>query len=550
MCTAKLLLVASFGPRLSMIRSLVLLALVSAAIGLIWHGMGRSVAMPPSPLAHGEKLTCISYTPFHGNQDPFALQLDIPDAQIAADMKRISGLTSCVRTYSAAGAQGNVAPIAGAHGLKVLQGIWLNRDLADNRREIEAGLELARRHPDTIKALIVGNETLLRGELPPSQLKDYLAEVRQRSGMPVTYADVWEFWLKAPELASAIDFVTIHILPYWEDDPVSAEDAVAHVREVRESVEAVFAGKEILIGEVGWPSTGRMREGALPSPANQARFLSGVVAAAKEDGWKVNLIEAFDQPWKRLLEGTAGGYWGLYDNVGRQPKFRFGEPVSNHPDWRLKAGLGIGAAFLVFLAYWLGMREGGQRETSWRRDTSAAAISLASGLVFGLAAINLPIEGEAPADRLRSAAMLVLALVVPMAASFALGRGDRLPGFAMALDPSRWHARNDVAAVLAALLAATVIAAIHVGLGLVFDPRYKDFPFAVLLGPVVALAVLAFARAKSAPGPAEIAAATTLAGSALFVVVNEGIANWQALLFAASLSILALTALRAKVAPG
>ena len=57
-----------------------------------------------------------------------------------------------------------------------------------------------------------------------------------------------------------------------------------------------------------------MREGALPSPANQAGFLSGVVEAAKQEGWKVNLIEAFDQPWKRLMEGTVGGYWGLYDD--------------------------------------------------------------------------------------------------------------------------------------------------------------------------------------------------------------------------------------------
>lgn len=172
--------------------------------------------------------------------------------------------------------------------------------------------------------------------------------------------------------------------------------------------------------------------------------------------------------------------------------------------------------------------------------------------MFGLAAVNLPIEGEAPADRLRSAAMLVLALVVPVAAAYALGRGDRLPGFALALDPSRWRGRHVVAVVLAGLLAATVIAAIHVGLGLVLDPRYKDFPFAALLGPVAALAVLAFAGGTQAsrPGPAEIVAATVLAGSAAFVVFNEGIANWQALLFAALLSILALTALRAQAAPG
>ena len=508
--------------------------------------------MPPSPLGSGGKLTCMSYAPFHAGQAPFTPNLRIPDRQIEEDLRRLSALTHCVRTYSARGPHGRIPRLAEKLGLEVLQGVWLNRNRAENRREIEAALRLARRHPDTIKALIVGNETLLRGELPPERVKVYLEEIGRRSRLPVTYADVWEFWLKAPELASAADFVTIHILPYWEDDPVSQAEAVAHVREVRQRVAEAFPGKEIVIGEVGWPSQGRMREGALPSPVNQARFLSGMAQVAAAENWKANIVEAFDQPWKRLLEGTAGGNWGVYDDASREAKFRLGEPVSNHPDWRLKAGLGIAAAFLVWLAYWRGQRDSGKREISWRSDAGFAAIALAAGLVFGLAAVDLPIEGEMPADRLRGALMLVLALVVPMAAAYALARGDRLSGFSEALDPTQWHARGTVAVVLALLLAATVVAAIHVALGLVFDPRYKDFPLAPLTGPVLALAVLAFAGGKpsSPPGAAEKTAAAVLAGSALFIGLNEGIANWQALLFSALLLILALTCLRAKAAPG
>jgi glucan 1,3-beta-glucosidase len=537
---------------LAMLRSLGIFALTAGAIALAWYGLGRPVALPPSPLGSGGKLTCMSYAPFHAGQAPFTPNLRISDRQIEEDLQRLSKLTPCVRTYSARGPQGRIPRLAEKLGMEVLQGVWLNRNRAENRREIEAALRLARRHPETIKALIVGSETLLRGELPPDAIRAHLEETGRRSHLPVTYADVWEFWLKAPELAQAADFVTIHILPYWEDHPVAEADAVAHVREVRERMAAAFPNKEIVIGEVGWPSRGRMREGALPSPVNQARFVSGVVELAEAERWKVNLVEAFDQPWKRLLEGTVGGYWGVYDDKRREPKFSFGASVSNHPDWPLKAGLGIGVAFLVTLAYWLGMRDAPRRLTSWRRDSGTAAIALASGLVFGLVAINLPIEGEAPADRLRGVAMLVLALVVPMAAAYALARGDALAGFAKALDPTHWRARDAIGAVLAGLLAATVITAIQVALGLVFDPRYKDFPFAALIGPVVALAVLAFASGKTATraGPAEIAAATVLAGSALFVVLNEGLANWQALLFSALLLLLALTVLRAKAAPG
>jgi glucan 1,3-beta-glucosidase len=534
-----------------MLRSVALFVLIAGTIAFAWQALGRPIAMPPSPLHSSGKLTCISYAPFHGDQAPFTWNLVIPDRQIEGDLQPLIAMAPCVRTYSARGPQGRIARLAEGAGLEVLQGIWLGRNRADNRREIEAALKIARRHPDTVKALIVGNETLLRGELPQARVRAYLEEVKRRSGLPVTYADVWEFWLKAPELAAAADFVTIHILPYWEDDPVGEEEAVAHVREVRERVAASFPGKEIVIGEVGWPSRGRMRDGALPSPANQARFVSGVIQLAQEEGWKVNVVEAFDQPWKRLMEGTVGGYWGLYDGAQRAPKFRFGEAVSNHPDWQFKAGLGIGAAFLVFLAYWMG--SGGVRaERSWTRDAGAAAIAFGAGLLFGLAAVNLPLEGETPEDRLRAAGMLVLALAVPLAASFALARGIGLAGFASALDPSRWRQSGSIPVVLAALFAATVVAAIHVALGLVFDPRYKDFPFAALAGPVIALAVLTFADRKqaSAPGAAEVVAAALLASSALFVVVNEGLANWQALIFAGLLLLLALTCLKAEAAPG
>ncbi|MGE1161652.1 hypothetical protein ACQJ0H_23070, partial [Pantoea agglomerans] len=82
--------------------------------------------------------------------------------------------------------------------------------------------------------------------------------------------DVWEFWLQHPQIAPAVDFLTIHLLPYWEDDPRSIDQALAHVAEVRQVFGARFAPKQIMIGETGWPSEGRQRETALPSRVNEA----------------------------------------------------------------------------------------------------------------------------------------------------------------------------------------------------------------------------------------------------------------------------------------
>src|SRR5581483_9194948 len=256
--------------------------------------------------------------PFRGNQSPLDPAFVVPPEQIDADLKRLAQVTSCVRTYAT-----------------------------------EKGIDRVPEFHDVIRGVIVGNEVLLRGEMTAAGLRRLIDSVKQQVDVPVTYADVWEYWLKNPELAPAVDFVTIHILPYWEDFPVASEQAASHVGDIYRKVASVFADKLVMIGEVGWPSQGRMREGALPSPSNQARVLHDVISTARRNGWPINVIEAFDQPWKRQLEGTVGGHWGLLDAETRAPKFQWGRPISDHPLWLHQGALGILFGFVVFAAAYL-----------------------------------------------------------------------------------------------------------------------------------------------------------------------------------------------------
>ena len=167
-----------------------------------------------------------------------------------------------------------------------MSGAWVSPNPVDTAKEVEALIASANANPDVISAVIVGNETLLRKEVTPARLVMLINQVKSQVKQPVTYADVWEFWLQHPEIAPAVDFLTIHLLPYWEDDPAGIDQAVNHVAQIRQVFGNKFAPKDILIGETGWPSEGRQRETALPSRVNEARFIRGFVTQAEQNGWK------------------------------------------------------------------------------------------------------------------------------------------------------------------------------------------------------------------------------------------------------------------------
>ena len=205
---------------------------------------------------------------------------------------------------------------------------------------------------------------------------------------------MWDFWLQNPELAQAVDFITIHLLPYWENQPSGIEDALRAVSDAHAAIERVFPGMEILIGETGWPSEGRQRERAVPSRVNQARFIRDFIRLAETSGWRYNLIEAFDQPWKRLNEGTVGGYWGMFD-ADRVDKGILAGPVSNLPGWH--------RWLLLSLGLWLLL----QTAAGWRNPGA----TLIAALGANLAALHLLQAGLASRTPYELGWNLALAMV-------------------------------------------------------------------------------------------------------------------------------------------
>jgi glucan 1,3-beta-glucosidase len=528
-----------------------LFTLVAAAIVAAWWWLGGAVPMPPSPLDPGEKLYCVSYAPFRGQQSPLDLSTRIEPWQIEEDLARLARLTECIRIYSVDFGLDRVPEIAERHGLKVLLGLWVSGHADRTKVQINTGIALAKRFPGVVRGVIVGNEALLRGEVAPSALADLIRTVKTQVTVPVSYADVWEFWLRHRELADGVDFITIHILPYWEDRPIAAREAATHVASIRKQMVAAFAGKEVVVGEVGWPSAGRMRSGALPSPANQARVVHDLLASSKRENFRVNIIEAFDQPWKRYQEGTVGGHWGLITDPPRAPKFGWGAAVSNHPHWRWQAAGGVAFAALVFGAA-AAARRRVPSEPSPGRWIAIAVIASVSGALIGWTAENIPIESLGAAGWLRSLAFAAVAIAAPIACAAALGANVATPSFAELIGPADTRTRDRLARALGWLLLALCILAVQAALALAFDPRYRDFPFAPLSAAAVAfllVSVLVTRPSGSRPA-AERVAAIILTLAAAGIAFNEGIANWQAVWCCAAFVAVALSLARARAAPG
>ncbi|MBF0185438.1 MAG: glycoside hydrolase family 17 [Magnetococcales bacterium] len=511
---------------------------------LFWHHRGQEVVLPDVPAG---RYQCLSYAPFRDGQTPYDPHLFITPAQIEEDLTQLAPLTACVRTYSATQGQGAVVELAEKNGLQVLLGTWIGPDKEINGQQIAATLAVAK--PGVVRALIVGNEVLLRRELNAAQLIEVLQTVRNRTSLPITYADVWEFWLQNPQVAEHVDFLTIHLLPYWEDHPVGVAQALKHVQDILVKMRATFPGKPILVGEIGWPSAGRSRQDAVPGRIEQARFIREFIALTSRQEIAYNLIEAFDQPWKRFQEGTVGSHWGLFDHA-RQVKFPLTGPVNALPNWPLPVALGALLALLLLLRCGqlslprlfalaaLGFASGGLVFWRWQQLSEASQNRLDWAL--GVAGLGL----------LLAATAMIAALVSNSKPSWLTASPCTLQQLRNLLRQRRRPTEMTTEQVWSGLLqAATLFSATLTALCLVSDGRYRDFPTSLYFLPVLLLWLRWWLQGVRPQGRLENVLGVMLllcaaCGVAIELPVNREAMLWHGLLLAMAVPLLPLTAWR------
>jgi exo-beta-1,3-glucanase (GH17 family)/cellulose synthase/poly-beta-1,6-N-acetylglucosamine synthase-like glycosyltransferase len=395
----------------------VLLAAVLAVGNLlawaVWH---RPVAMPETAPAveASPAFGGLAYNAFQRWDSPIAQRY--PDnAAIDADLRRLAGMTGRIRTYSASEFP-DLPAIAARHGLVVTAGVWLDGSEVADRREIDAVKEAVRLYRN-IERVIVGNETLLHGALGLDRLTAHLRELRRALRVPVSTAEPWHVWLRHPELARHVDFIAVHLLPYWEGVP--AEHAVDYALERYAQIRAAFPNKHVVIGEIGWPSRGdritRNGSSATASPLEQARFTREFLARVQDTEIDYFVMEAIDQPWKAANEGRVGAYWGLL-HADRSPKFALTGPLVADPHWQDKAIVSSLLGLVAMLAFAL--------RFAWMRAPSrlvyCVALQAVATFVTVLAGLALQ-QYLRPSDALVFAVLgptLALAIAVLLAGGF------------------------------------------------------------------------------------------------------------------------------------
>src|SRR6202034_4168219 len=223
------------------------LLFVTAAHAALW-GVFRQEQQAPD---FKGILPSLSYAPFERGHVVADVAAD--SESVRADLKKLATLTRAVRLYTSTEGSELVPPIAAEFGLKVTVGAWIDKNVDRNEREIEAAINLAKRNSN-VNGVVVGNETIYRGEQKVDGLIELIKKVKKSVNVPVTTGEIWNIWRDNPELASSVDFIAAHVLPYWENftDKQAVDQAVDRYHLLRNP----SPGTRIVIAEFGWPRAG------------------------------------------------------------------------------------------------------------------------------------------------------------------------------------------------------------------------------------------------------------------------------------------------------
>lgn len=241
-------------------------------------------------------------------------------SELHADLNYAAELARVVRSYSVTDSFAFVPEFCEQIGRDCFPGAALGKYPWLNELELEMLIRVGRSGNRSVKAVIVGNEILHRGDFSVEQYVQYIRRVKQQVKLPVATAELLHSWLEHPELAAEVDILGVQIYPYWGG--LTIELAAADTLKSVQLLQQKFPGKRVILTEFGWPTDGGTIGGATASAENAARYLREVIPLLNRHKIESIYFAMTDEKWKQRDEGGPGPHWGLLFSNGKvKPAF-------------------------------------------------------------------------------------------------------------------------------------------------------------------------------------------------------------------------------------
>lgn len=280
----------------------------------------------------------VCYDPMHNQEYPLnGAHLDSAalSRAIKNDFALMSKYFKHVRTFYSSFYNIPVAPLAAEYSVKLYLGVYMT-DESWYQSQVDAAVEAVKKHPDTVLAILIGNENLIpNGPYSAdaiirriTQLRDNIKQSTNRNVAIGTVQRITE-WLspqlnqETSKLAAACDIIGVNIYPFFGQ--YDYNNPIQPLQRQWDAMISRYGAAKVRLTETGFPSAGGQSPSGVQASLQTEISYFNAVANWKPQGRGPAFWFAFHdrRPDDNSVPGEFEKHFGLFtsDNKNKANNF-------------------------------------------------------------------------------------------------------------------------------------------------------------------------------------------------------------------------------------